>query len=88
MASVRTKGYRPPPLDKAAGPVGLAGHCRCSCGAPDRAASTDVSKVQTIMATNTGKGYREGSVSSRTQIKTPLTDNYTKRNDDTGRFMA
>ena len=39
------------------------------------------------MATNTGKGHREGSVSSRTQVKTPVTDNFTKRDTDTGRFM-
>ena len=40
------------------------------------------------MATNTGKGHREGSVTNRTQVKTPMTDNFTKRNDETGRFMA
>ena len=40
------------------------------------------------MATNTGKGFREGSVSNRTQVKTPATGDYTKRNTDSGQFMA
>jgi hypothetical protein len=39
------------------------------------------------MATNTDKGYRKGSVDNRTQVKTPVTGNFTKRNTDTGRFM-
>lgn len=39
------------------------------------------------MATNTGKGSRRGSVDDRTQTKNPKTDNWTKRNTDTGRFM-
>ena len=40
------------------------------------------------MATNTGKGFREGSVNSRTQVKTPVTGDFTKRNTDNGQFMA
>ena len=39
------------------------------------------------MATNTGKGFRHGSVDDRTQSKNPKTDNWTKRNTHTGRFM-
>lgn len=39
------------------------------------------------MATNTGKGSRIGSVKDRSQVKTPVTGDFTKRNDKTGRFM-
>ena len=39
------------------------------------------------MATNTGKGSRTGSVSGRSQVKSPVSGDYTKRNDSTGRFM-
>lgn len=39
------------------------------------------------MATNTGKGYRRGSVDDRTQLQNPKNDNWTKRDTDTGRFM-
>lgn len=39
------------------------------------------------MATNTGNGSRIGSVKGRSQVKTPLTGDYTKRDDKTGRFM-
>ena len=39
------------------------------------------------MATNTGKGYREGSVRDRTQVQNPVNGNYTKRDTDTGRFI-
>lgn len=39
------------------------------------------------MATNTDKGFRQGSVDNRTQTKNPQTDNWTKRDTDTGRFM-
>ena len=39
------------------------------------------------MATNTGKGFRHGSVHDRTQTKNPKTDNWTKRDTDTGHFM-
>lgn len=39
------------------------------------------------MATNTGKGFRHGSVGDRTQTKNPKADNWTKRDTDTGRFM-
>lgn len=38
------------------------------------------------MATNTGKGGRQGSVRDRTQTKAPG-GNYVKRDTDTGRFM-
>ena len=40
------------------------------------------------MAKNTGDNYRRGSVNDRSQSKNPLTGDYTKRNDATGRFMA
>ena len=45
------------------------------------------------MATNTGKGSREGAVKDRTQVKNPKTGDYTKRNEDPkskkdGEFMA
>ena len=44
------------------------------------------------MATNTGKGSREGSVKDRTQLKNTKTDEYVKRNEDSnsshdGEFM-
>jgi hypothetical protein len=39
------------------------------------------------MATNTGKGYRKGSVRDRTQVQNPVNGNYTKRDMDTGRFI-
>ena len=39
------------------------------------------------MATNTGKGSRIGSVTGRSQVKSPISGDFTKRNDDTGRFM-
>lgn len=39
------------------------------------------------MATNTGKGFRQGSVDARTQSKNLKTDNWTKRDTDTGRFV-
>lgn len=38
------------------------------------------------MATNTGKGYRQGPVKDRSQVKNPKTGNWTKRGPD-GRFM-
>lgn len=39
------------------------------------------------MATNTGKGHRQGSVDNRTQSRNPHNGNWTKRNTETGRFM-
>ncbi len=39
------------------------------------------------MATNTGKGYRQGAVTGRTQVKNPQTGSYVKRDTSTGRFM-
>ena len=39
------------------------------------------------MAKNTGEGFRRGSVDNRTQVKNPKTDTWTKRDNDTGRFM-
>lgn len=38
------------------------------------------------MAKNTGKGHRKGSVTDRTQTRTP-SGNYVKRDTNTGRFM-
>ena len=37
------------------------------------------------MAKDTGRGFRQGAVRGRTQVKTP--SGYVKRNGDTGRFM-
>jgi hypothetical protein len=39
------------------------------------------------MAKNTGAGFRRGAVSDRSQVHNPKTDQWVKRNDDTGRFM-
>ncbi len=39
------------------------------------------------MAANTGKGFRQGSVDDRTQSRNPKTNNWTKRDTGTGRFM-
>jgi hypothetical protein len=39
------------------------------------------------MATNTGRGFRRGSVSRRSQVLNPRTSTWTKRGDK-GRFMA
>ena len=44
------------------------------------------------MAKDTGKGFRKGSVSDRTQSKNPVTGDWTKRNEtagstDRGKFM-
>ncbi len=39
-----------------------------------------------LMATNTGKGYRQGSVRARTEAQNPTNGNWTKRDTDTGRF--
>ncbi len=45
------------------------------------------------MAKNTGKGYREGSVTNRTQVKNPQTGDFVKRNENpeskkTGKFIG
>lgn len=37
------------------------------------------------MAKNTGKGFRRGAVTQRTQVKTP--SGFVKRDSKTGRFM-
>lgn len=39
------------------------------------------------MATNTCKGFRQGSVDNRTQTRNPQNGNWTKRDTGTGRFM-
>lgn len=39
------------------------------------------------MATNTGSGSRKGSVCDRSQVRNPRTEQYVKRDRDTGRFM-
>lgn len=41
------------------------------------------------MATNPPKGdnRRQGAVRDRTQVRNPKTNQWTKRNSDTGRFM-
>lgn len=55
-------------------------------GVPD-GACPEGRKV-TAMAKNTGKDFRRGEVRRRGQLENPLTDGYTKRDSDTGRFMA
>ena len=39
------------------------------------------------MATNTGEGFRKGSVTDRTQVHNPKNDTWVKRDADTGKFM-
>ena len=39
------------------------------------------------MATNSGKGSRQGAVRERSQVFNPSTGNYIKRDSETGRFM-
>lgn len=39
------------------------------------------------MAKNTGENYRKGEVRRRSQLPNPLTDGFTKRDTDTGRFV-
>ncbi len=39
------------------------------------------------MAKNTGHGHRRGEVRDRSQVKNPKTDDWTKRDSDTGRFI-
>ena len=39
------------------------------------------------MATNSGRGFRHGPVTGRSQSKNPATGDYTKRNTQAGRFM-
>jgi len=40
------------------------------------------------MAKNTGDNHRKGSVSDRTQVYNPKTEQYVKRDTKTGQFMA
>ena len=40
------------------------------------------------MAKNTGKGYRTGVVTNRTQIFNPKTNQYIKRDNETGQFIS
>lgn len=39
------------------------------------------------MATNTGKGSRQGAVRGRSQILNPKTNTFVKRDTSTGKFM-
>ena len=39
------------------------------------------------MATNTSDGYRRGTVDKRSQAYNPVTEQWVKRNAETGRFM-
>ncbi|HEY4269497.1 MAG TPA: hypothetical protein VGM94_15045 [Galbitalea sp.] len=39
------------------------------------------------MATNSGKGYRRGEVTGRSQVQNPKTGDFVKRDTTTGRFM-
>jgi hypothetical protein len=40
-----------------------------------------------LVATNSGKGYRRGAVTGRSQVHNPKTDSFVKRDTSTGRFM-
>jgi hypothetical protein len=40
------------------------------------------------MAKNTNMGTRKGAVKERSQVFNPLTEQYVKRDANTGRFMA
>lgn len=44
-------------------------------------------QTKKMMATNTGKSFRRGSVDDRTQSKNPKSGNWTKRDAESGRFM-
>lgn len=39
------------------------------------------------MAKNTGDGFRKGSVTDRTQVHNPKTDNWVKRDTNSGKFI-
>lgn len=39
------------------------------------------------MAKNTGKGFRKGAVDNRSQVFNPVTEQWVKRDSDTGRFL-
>jgi hypothetical protein len=39
------------------------------------------------MAKNTNKGYRKGAVDQRSQTYNPVTEQWTKRDSSTGRFL-
>lgn len=39
------------------------------------------------MATNTGKNFRRGAVRKRSQVENPVTEDWAKRDKDTGEFM-
>ncbi|MBD2186429.1 hypothetical protein [Aerosakkonema funiforme] len=39
------------------------------------------------MAKNTDKGYRRGAVDNRSQAYNPVTEQWVKRNAETGHFM-
>ena len=39
------------------------------------------------MAKNTGKDFRRGAVDDRSQVRNPKTDQYVKRDTDSGKFM-
>jgi len=39
------------------------------------------------MAKNTGEGFRRGAVDDRSQTYNPKTEQWVKRDSDTGRFM-
>lgn len=39
------------------------------------------------MAKNTGKNFRRGAVTDRSQVRNPKSNTFVKRDSDTGRFM-
>lgn len=40
-----------------------------------------------VVAKNTGRGFRRGAVTNRSQVRNPKTKDWTKRDADTGRFV-
>lgn len=45
-------------------------------------------RKESQMAKNTGEGFRQGEVRRRSQLPNPKTEGFTKRDTDTGQFMA
>jgi hypothetical protein len=43
--------------------------------------------LEAFMASNTGKGYRQGAVRDRSQVLNPKTNTFVKRDTTTGQFM-
>lgn len=61
-------------------------HMFAKMGTPD--GTCPEGRRSTIMAKNTGRGFRRGEVRGRSQLPNPKTDGFTKRDTETGEFMA